>query len=513
MRKKIFTVLVAACSLMVVHADELTVSNSVGYAGLETTIGNAQSGDIVKVEVGLYQADQTQLYIPAGVTVIGGFKDGFTDAHRIYPGAATAPTAEFMTILDGNSLKNTTPGDKHRVVEVDGTLEGCLIRNGHSRGNGGGVLVNATGIVQNCIIKGNVAMTVPANDGLGGGAYLNGGKLISCVVAYNMANNGYGVAGNGEVINNTITANTYAPVAVEVQGGSYQHYKHWRNPNALPWDIFDSMTDLDPQMITLDHYNIAQTEVTTSQYAVFAAAMDLISNSQNVGFTDSNLLLSELTDPSRGVEVGEYMGFISNNLDVLFKESPSNSLGLQKVGNDFIYYSNKANEPMTYVSWNGSLAFSLWIGGSLPTEAQWEFAARNEGNGSVNNNMYAGSDNLNDVAWYTLNTNTRIQEVATKSPNSINIFDMSGNIWEWVADWINVTSQTGNYPDYVNGGLTSPYNTLDNPIWNIPGSGTARIHRGGSYQYDNGYLSIAYRASGTTNSFSTNIGFRPVLVP
>jgi len=503
MRKQIFTMMAALCSFAVVHGTNYTVGFSPAGHTSHTTVtaalGAAQAGDSVKIVAGIYK--EAELIIKSGVVVVGGYTGA--DAYsRIYPGAAVSNGE--MTILDGNSLVNTAPADKQRVATVEGTLEGCMIRNGHARGNGGGVLVKSTGTVQNCIIKGNVAMNPVSNDALGGGAYLEGGKLINCVVAFNMANNGYGVAGTGDVINNTISANTYAPFAVSVAGSSYEHYKHWRDGASLP---SQSPIEYDTQSISITGFQLAQTQTSTSQYAVFAAAMDLEldASTQGVSFSDAALLAS-LVDPSQsdGATVGTYMNFTTS--DILFKNAGKDAYGLQKVGSDYIYYTSRPNETMTFVSWYGALAYSLWIGGTLPTEGQWELAARQNADGSVNDNMYAGSNVLSDVAWYL--GAGRVKEVATKQSNGIGLYDMSGNVWEWCADFINVTTHTGNYPDYTTG--TVPYNTTTNPIWRI---GSDRVVRGGSWNLDNGYMALACRLSNPASGVYDIRGFRPVLVP
>jgi formylglycine-generating enzyme required for sulfatase activity len=536
------------------------------------------------MEVGRYFLD-TELTIPTGVTVIGGFKSGFADANRIYPGAAT--TIDDMTVLDGNSLFYTKPTEKHRVATVRGTLDGVLVRNGHVRnGNGGGLYIDG-GTVQNCIIKGNVAMHVPsygdfltANAALGGGVYIASGKLINSVVAYNMSNQGYGVAGaTGDVINCTVTANTYAPVPVQVKTGTFHHFKHWREAGSLPWGtgigVYPSYGDdpsehltpdmgsfgdgtgitseFDPGEITLTGFYLAQTEVTMSQYAVFANAIDLTfdsnTNTRNVVFATGYLNsagvasdnMKNLVDPSTtSTTVDGRFGFPGaylNNFTVgqLFQVNYGSYYGLRKVGSDYVYYKSLtsgqvqlhlSNESMGLVSWYGSLAFSLWIGGTLPTEAQWEFAARRTASGTgasaCNDFQYSGSDDLNSVGWNSGNNTPadNVHEVGTKAANEIGLYDMTGNQLEWCADWINNTG-TGSasrvyYPDYnnnvVNPGADAAKNkTYIDPVWKIPGS--SRAIRGGGWTDAAGSLSLAFRNGNMPANVYTGVGFRPVLVP
>jgi formylglycine-generating enzyme required for sulfatase activity len=523
------------------------------------------------------------LTIPANVTVIGGFKGGFTDDKRIYPGAAT--TIDDMTVLDGNSLVRTKPADKHRVATVRGTLDGVLVRNGHVRsGNGGGLYIDG-GTVQNCIIKGNVAMHVPdaghdfnpATPALGGGVYIVSGQLINSVVAYNMSNQGYGVAGaTGDVINCTVTANTYAPIPVQVKTGTFHHFKHWREGGSLPWgtgsDVYayspntsehltpdmgvdDDGTgitsEFDPGEITLSAFYLAQTEVTTSQYAVFANAIDLtFSTGNDVIFATGYLSdassssissMKDLADPVTSTSVDLRFGFPGTYANdaangVLFRVNQNSFYGLRKVGSDYVYYRSAtsgstnlhvSNESMGFVSWYGSLAFSLWIGGTIPTEAQWEFAARRTAGGTgasaCNDFQYSGSDILNDVGWYSGNNTPadNVHEVGTKVANEIGLYDMSGNQWEWCADWINNTGNGDaarvyypNYNDnYVNPSATQAItnNTYTDPVWKTPGS--YRVFRGGCWSDASGYLSLAYRFSYTPEYARNLVGFRPVLVP
>jgi len=504
MRKQIFTVLAALGGLVCMHA-QVEIAAGTSGGDVKTAIEGATNGETVRMEAGVYKLP-AEITIPAGVTVIGGYPLGsFDDTDRIYPGAA-ASNAE-LTVLDGNSLE-TLKADKHRVATVNGTLEGVIARGGHQRdGNGGGLLVNTTGVVANCIIKGNVAMSVTGNDALGGGVYLAGGTLVNSVVAYNMANNGYGVAGNGKVINNTITANTYAPEAVKVVGTDYYHYAHSRDVAKLP--DWTGGAPYDGTEITVSDFYLSATQTTTSQYAVFAASLDLTWDSSTRLVTLANsTALKDLVDPSSSTSetVGVRMGFTEENTATsLFKEAGNAGYGLQRKGNDYIYYAGFSNNAMVNVTWFGGLAYSVWLGGTLPTEGQWELAARSNGT-SLDEYMYAGDDDLGLVGWSS--GSGRVQDVAGKQPTSLGFYDMTGNVWEWCADRINSTGAIGSYPiasEYANGS--------DDPIYIHTSPSSDRVSRGGSWGSAGGNMALAFRLSYASAIVNNYLGFRPVLVP
>ena len=129
----------------------------------------------------------------------------------------------------------------------------------------------------------------------------------------------------------------------------------------------------------------------------------------------------------------------------------------------------------------------------LPTEAEWEFAAR--GGNSSKGYKYSGSDNIDDVAWYYWNSGSQTHEVATKQPNELGLYDMSGNVLEWCQDWYD-----GNYYS------SSVINNPTGPI-----SRTCRVYRGGCWNSIARSCRVAARNSSTPNWKSTYLGFRLAL--
>ena len=128
--------------------------------------------------------------------------------------------------------------------------------------------------------------------------------------------------------------------------------------------------------------------------------------------------------------------------------------------------------PVENVSWDDCQEFIRKLNSMtgqnfrLPTEAEWEFACRG-GNNSCGY-TYSGSNNLGSVAWYDENSGGQTHRVATKAPNELGIYDMSGNVWEWCGDW---------YANYTS-------NSQSNPSG--PQSGSDRVGRGGSWFNDVG---------------------------
>ena len=138
-------------------------------------------------------------------------------------------------------------------------------------------------------------------------------------------------------------------------------------------------------------------------------------------------------------------------------------------------------------TWNALTYDKEADGYRLPTEAEWEWLAR-----GGENYTYAGSNTVDDVAWYTTNSNdTGTREVKTKKANSYGLYDMSGNVWEWCYDWW--------------------YGTVNSSTADTgASSGSYRVLRGGFWYYFASYCAVSYRSNGNPDYRYDFCGFRVV---
>jgi formylglycine-generating enzyme required for sulfatase activity len=128
----------------------------------------------------------------------------------------------------------------------------------------------------------------------------------------------------------------------------------------------------------------------------------------------------------------------------------------------------------------------------LPTEAEWEYAARGGKLGEFLVYRYAGSNNVDSVGWYDGNSGNKTHPIGKKQPNDLGLYDMSGNVFEWCWDW---------YDDYPTSSQTDPMGAS---------SGSFRVFRGGSWGNYGRLLRSAWRNINTPSERYFNIGFRLV---
>lgn len=166
------------------------------------------------------------------------------------------------------------------------------------------------------------------------------------------------------------------------------------------------------------------------------------------------------------------------------------------------------DHPVVQVSWNDAAAYCEWAGRALPTEAQWEYAAR----GGLEQARYPWGNDLVDPdgthrcnIWQgSFPTENTLDDgflgpapVRTFPPNGFGLYETSGNVWEWCADWF--------LPKYYR----------KSPVENPPGPtiGQGRVMRGGSFLCHDSYCNryrVAARSKNTADSASSNVGFRTV---
>ncbi len=156
-----------------------------------------------------------------------------------------------------------------------------------------------------------------------------------------------------------------------------------------------------------------------------------------------------------------------------------------------------ANLPVEQVSWEGCQNFIRELNRMtgkrfrLPTEAEWEYAAR--GGNKSQGCKYSGSNAIDKVAWYIVNSGNKTHEVRTKSPNELSIYDMNGNVWEWCQDW---------YGSYDASSQTNPSG---------PSTGSRRVCRGGSWFSSAGSCRVSYRNDSTPGYRGSILGLRLAL--
>ena len=239
---------------------------------------------------------------------------------------------------------------------------------------------------------------------------------------------------------------------VHVPAGTFYMGLQNTDTAAQNYDIVASAYEADVHRVTMSSYAIGETEVTQGLWQA------VVGQTPNAG--------AKQWSNKRG-RGANYPAYFVSYYDVINKFLPKlNSAHLLPDGYEF----------------------------TLPTEAQWEFAA--QGGEQPGYMRFAGSNDIDSVAWWYMNGEQTTHEVKTKAPNALGIYDMTGNLWEWNSDY---------YDYYPSGEQTDPTG---------PEEGVDRVIRGGSYDTGDGRSVIHARVySDYPASRNEYLGFRIAVNP
>jgi len=243
--------------------------------------------------------------------------------------------------------------------------------------------------------------------------------------------------------------------------------------------------------LTYDYY-IGKYEITNSEFLEFLNAVDVSSDGIFKGYQIFDMT-SFFSLPDIEKKYGKFV-----LKDIVRENFPVSEVPWRGAMEYCNWLSEKEGFPVAYnqngdlVNKNGNVTADITEveGYRLPTEAEWEFAAK--GGRKSQNYEYSGSNNISEVAWYYINAVLQRHEVGQKKPNELELFDMSGNVWEWCTDYWN--------KDYFK---NSP---LENPVTTL--KSIYRVVRGGSWSNYARQCKTTFRGDYGPENSDANLGFR-----
>jgi formylglycine-generating enzyme required for sulfatase activity len=280
---------------------------------------------------------------------------------------------------------------------------------------------------------------------------------------------------------NLNTSPTAPAAMVLVQGGTFTMGNTWG----------DGDSDEKPtHSVTLSSFYMSNYEITNAQ----------VTEAYNWALGQGKLTVSSSSVRNNEGNAQELLDLDASDCQISYN------------GSQLIVESGREDYPAIEISWYGAAAYCNYLsekkgynrvydlsdwsvnlsakGYRLPTEAEWEYAAR--GGNNSNGYKYSGSDNIEDVAWYGSNSGGSTRTVGTKQGNELGLYDMSGNVWEWCNDWYGSSYYS-----------SSPSNNPPGPA-----SGSTRVLRGDCWVYSAYHARVANRNGNYPYGTYNNVGFR-----
>jgi sulfatase modifying factor 1 len=312
---------------------------------------------------------------------------------------------------------------------------------------------------------------------------------------------------------------------VWIPGGEYS--MGCDDPRRLPFGGSDPMVDARPiHRVSVGGFWMDAHEVTNAQFAAFVAATDHVTVAERPprpedfpGVPPENLVAGSIVFappeqpvPLRDGTGGAHLQWWSYVPGASWKHptGPASSI------------EGRDDEPVVHVAYEDAVAYATWAGKRLPTEAEWEFAAR----GGLAGAVYPWGDAFRPDGKWMANTwqgrfpaeNTAadgfagVAPVGTYPANGYGLHDMSGNVWDWCSDWYRPDAYAR---DARRGVVADPRGPADSFDPQEPGQ-AKRVQRGGSFlctdQYCSRYI-VGTRGKGEVSSSTNHIGFRCVKRP
>jgi len=305
-------------------------------------------------------------------------------------------------------------------------------------------------------------------DGTGLGSFTSNLTGLTANTTYYIrayATNAKGTGYGNEV--SFATHPTISIATVNIPGGTFSM--------GSPITEYQRDTDEVQHQVSLTAFKMSKYEITNAEFALFLNAKSIGSN-------------------------GIYAAGAYPTQALIFASSGNHDFGLHYTNAQWVPSTGCDNRPVVGVTWYGATEFAAFAGGSLPTEAQWEYACH-AGTSTPFNTGDCLSNTQANYDWshpYNTCTNSITTSpastlaVGTYAPNALGLYDMHGNVWEWCSDW---------YGTYSTAPQTNPVG---------PASGTYRVLHGGSLINDAQYCRAAFRDNFIPSFHDYYIGFRMV---